>query len=204
MCKKLEGEKYGEYTLSGEINQERCTALADTMIAQALDWKGEGKQGTFRLTIYTLGGSCDAGFHLGASLLRIRNMGFPVETCVSGGAYSMGFIVAQFGTHRFMEATAKAHIHTVQSSYVKQPEAYLEDDVAGTQQTKNTVAQVFASRNTAGYDSPQFWKDTYLNGRDYYFTAERALELGLIDEIIGGFDTLRPAPQAAPDTLTTE
>jgi ATP-dependent protease ClpP protease subunit len=198
--RKLEAEKYGEFILSGEVEQDGVVALGDAMLSLGHTWKAEGKQNPIRLTIYSHGGACDAGFHLGATLLRLRDMGFEVITHISGGAYSMGFTIAQFGTRRLIEATAKAHIHTIQASYGMAPEAFHTDSTRKIEILKAQIAGVIAARNTAGKNDAQFWADNYFNGRDFYLSPEECLELGLVDEIVGGFNTLRPQPQA----VTTE
>jgi ATP-dependent protease ClpP protease subunit len=48
---------------------------------------------------------------------------------------------------------------------------------------------VYASRNTRGgvRSDPRWWRETFMSGGDYYFSAQDALAEGLIDSIEGGY-----------------
>ena len=193
---ELEG--HGEFLLSGEITPESAVKLSQALLRYAYATKDIAQKPPVVLTLFSVGGNLDAGFHIAATLMRLREMGFEVHTRVQGGVYSTAFILAQFGTHRQMDSTAIAHIHTIQFTVERQAETIIfEDHADRIAKRKQTMAETLALRNTGGepYNRPEYWIEHFMQGREHHLTARQCLDMGLIDEIVGGLESLNPFPK---------
>ena len=132
-----------------------------------------------KLFINSPGGSCLAGL----SICDIMNFISPdVSTYCMGMAASMGSILLSSGTKgkRYALPNSKVMIHQVSTGiggYINTADLKIEYDEA-----KNTQATLYKmlAENT-GKTIEQIEKDA---DRDHWFTAQEALEYGLIDEII--------------------
>ena len=189
-------ERYGEFLLSGEITTESATRLSQAVMRVAHGWKEMAQKPPVVLTIFSTGGSLDAGFHLAATLMRLREMGLEVHTRMQGGVYSTAFVLAQFGTHRLMDSAAIAHIHTIQyaAGGMRPDTVIFEDEADRVAKRKQIMAEVLAYRNTrsAPYNQPDFWIERFMQGREHHLTAQECLEMGLVDEVVGDLGLLNP------------
>jgi ATP-dependent protease ClpP protease subunit len=181
-------EQACEFFLSGDVNKNNCDSIATSMLKMAYIKRKKAKKPTFVLNINSTGGSVSDGYMLAGTIQRVKAQGFEVHTRVCGIAASMGFILAQFGSKRIMDALATAHIHDVQA-YGGGDTGYHEDFTKFRMQLRNYTAKVFASRNSAGYNDPEWWLNNFLDRKNHYLTAQEALDLGLIDEIVGSYPT---------------
>src|ERR671932_754747 len=127
---EVELERYGEFLLSGEITPESAVKLSQALLRYAHTHLDMVAKQPVVLTLFSVGGNLDAGFHIAATLVRLREMGFEVHTRIQGGVYSTAFIISQFGTHRQMDETAIAHIHTIQIAVERQAETIIFEDHA--------------------------------------------------------------------------
>src|SRR4051812_9020918 len=84
----IELERQGEFLVSGEITQESAVRLSQSLLRYAYTWKDITEKPPVVLTLFSVGGNLDAGFHVAATIMRLREMGFEVYTRVQGGAYS--------------------------------------------------------------------------------------------------------------------
>lgn len=190
-------ERYGEFLLSGEITPESAVKLAQSILRFAYAHRELTDKPPLTLTLFSVGGNLDAGFHIAATLMRVREMGFEIYTRIQGGVYSTATIISQFATHRQMDSTAIAHIHTIQFTVERQAETIIfEDHADRVAKRKQIMADAFARRNTRGepYNTPEFWIDRFLQGREHHLTAQQCLELGVVDEIVGDMELLLPEP----------
>jgi ATP-dependent protease ClpP protease subunit len=196
----MELERQGEFLLSGEITSENAARLSQSLLRLGYAWKDLAERPPIVLTLFSVGGILDAGFHLGATLMRLREMGFEVHTRIQGGAYSTAFLLAQYGTRRQMDSAAIAHIHTIQytGGSMRADTLVFEDEADRIAKRKQIMAEVFAYRNSAGapYNEPEFWMQNFLQGREHHLTAQECLEFGLVDEITGDLRSLRPGERA--------
>ena len=180
-------EAAGEFYLSDDIDMDVVTRLAQAILQKVQDSKALEKKPDIILNIGSYGGGVDATLYLGAVLRRAVAAGHAVVTRVQGAACSGAFVLAQFGTRRLMDAFARAHMHTVQVGIGYKPDVVVfEDLAAANKRMRETLAGIFAVRNTAGHTTAEYWL-TFFDGREHYFTAAEALERGLVDEIVGGF-----------------
>lgn len=137
-----------------------------------------GKNEDIKIFINTPGGSCNGGL----SIYDIMNFVEPdISTYCMGMAASMGSILVSSGTKgkRYALPNSKIMIHQVSSGigYINTADLKIEyDEMKNIQNTLYTIL----SENT-GQTIEQIEKDA---DRDHWFTAQEALEYGLIDEII--------------------
>lgn len=189
-------ERCGEFFMTGMFKDDNCSRLAQAMLAQAMAQQSKRKKRPFTLTVNSPGGIYDSGVMLAGTINRIKAMGIPVTIRVTGEACSMGSILLQYGTQRICDSESQIMVHDVTTGMYGQ-NARIEDYNRNFQNTRQAVARIYASRNTAGHTDPQWWIDNYLNGREHFLTAEQALELGLIDLVELGV----PFPPAEETTV---
>ncbi len=71
----VELEYYGEFILSGEITPESAVKLSQSMLRYAYTQRDIAQKPPVVLTLFSVGGNLDGGFHIAASLMRLREMG---------------------------------------------------------------------------------------------------------------------------------
>lgn len=184
---KLELGAQGEFFLNSEIRPQHIEPLGLSMLRYAYAHRyWVGKPG-LTLTINSPGGDVTEGFWLGSIIQRIRTeFGCRVTTRIQGEAHSMAFTISQYGDRRIVDASASLHIHDVQLSNLAGDHATLRDYEIFHDRLRVAIAALLAQRNTAGHNDPQWWLKTYMGqGTNHYLTPQIALDLGLVDEIVG-------------------
>lgn len=186
-------QRVGEFFLIGDVRDESCRVAAQSMLAYAISAQADKKlkRRGLTLTVCSPGGFFDSGVILSSTIMRIRNMGFPVTIRVVGEACSMGSILLQYGTKRVVDSASQIMVHDVSGISHGNNTRRLDQDKS-YQAVRQAVALIYATRNTGGHNDPQWWIDRYLDGRDHYLTPVEAFQLGLVDEIEVGI----PAPPA--------
>ncbi|MDO5028510.1 MAG: ATP-dependent Clp endopeptidase proteolytic subunit ClpP [Bacillota bacterium] len=159
--------------LSGEITDQ----VADLVVAQLLFLESEGPDKDISIYINSPGGSVSAGLAIYDTMQYIKS---PVSTICVGRAASMGAFLLAAGEKgkRFALPNADIMIHQPlggaqgQASDIKiQAEKILE--------IRETLNKILAQRT--GQDLDKISLDT---DRDYYMSAQQAVEYGLIDKVI--------------------
>lgn len=159
--------------LSGEVTD----SLADLIVAQLLFLEAENPDKIISLYINSPGGSVSAGLAIYDTMQYIKS---PVSTICIGRAASMGAFLLAAGEKgmRFSLPNADIMIHQPlggaqgQASDVKiQAEKILK--------TKDILNEILAKRT--GQSLEKIAQDT---DRDFYLTAEEAVEYGIIDKVI--------------------
>ena len=159
--------------LSGEIND----ALANTVVAQLIYLEGKDSTKDISLYINSPGGSVSAGMAIYDTMNYIK---CDVSTICIGMAASMGAFLLSSGAKgkRFALPNSEIMIHQPlggakgQASDIK-----IQADLI--LRTRDTLNRILAE-NT-GKSVEQIAKDT---DRDYFMTANEALEYGLVDEVL--------------------
>lgn len=177
--------EFGHFHLVGHMDEKKCLELAEAMLRQALTLKGQNKlNASLTLDIASGGGGADAGFMLGGTIMRIRRMGIAVTVHVMHEACSAAALILQYGSERTADADAVIMLHDFTwGSWGNADDHRRVMDMVNIQRRK--YAQVLASRNTAGLKSVQWWLDNYMGRDDNYMSAQEALELGLLDSVLG-------------------
>lgn len=202
-------EQYGEFILWGEITPESAVKLSQSLLRFAYANREASHKPLVVLTLFSVGGNLDGGFHIAATIMRLREMGFEVHTRIQGAVYSTAFILAQFGAHRQMDKSAMAHIHTIQFAADRQAETIVfEDHADRIAKRKQIMAEALANRNTRGepYNRPSYWIEHFMQGREHHLTSQQCLEMGLVDVIVGELGVMTPSLEMlmAPIELVSE
>jgi ATP-dependent Clp protease protease subunit len=159
--------------LSGEVTDD----LADLIVAQLLFLEAEGPDKDISLYINSPGGSVSAGLAIYDTMQYIKS---PVSTICVGRAASMGAFLLAAGEKgkRFSLPNADIMIHQPlggaqgQASDVKiQAEKILK--------TRELLNKILSKKT--GQDLNKIEIDT---DRDFYLSAEAAVEYGIIDKVI--------------------
>lgn len=180
------------YVIGREIEDEDSSALAqriydfnkrvdDDSVAEAIDWlSAERTKGTDPITfrIHSWGGEVFAGLALYDYLRLLRSEGVEVNTVAMGAAFSMGGLLLQAGTKRYMTPNAWLLIHEVAwGAWGKTSE--IEDVASWTKRIQRQALAILAERSTLSERQIENrWKR-----KDWVLTAQDALNLGFIDAI---------------------
>lgn len=161
--------------INGEVNNVN----AGLVIAQLLYLDAEDTKKDIKLYINSPGGSIPDGL---AIYDTMRYLKCDVSTTCIGMAASMGSFLLAGGTKgkRFALPNAEILIHQP-SGGIQAPAQATDIDIMSKHilNTRRRVNQILSE--STGKEISQIEKDT---DRDYYMTAEEALNYGIIDKII--------------------
>ncbi len=158
--------------LSGEIND----AVANSIVAQLIYLEGKNPDKDISLYINSPGGSVSAGLAIFDTINYIK---CDVSTICIGLAASMGAFLLAAGTKgkRFALPNSEIMIHQPLGGAQGQA-SDIEIQARHMQHIKEKINKIL-SENTS-QPLKKIEKDT---DRDFYMTAEQALEYGIIDKI---------------------
>lgn len=169
--------------LTGQVEEN----MANHLLAQLLLLESQDNESPINMYVNSPGGMVTHGLAIYDTMQFIKA---PIHTIVIGQAASMGSLLAQAGTKRFMTENARHMIHRVSSGTggtsgsIHVQELEFEDARRRLEESKNLntkLTEIYVKHNTKGktyeelHETMKF--DTYLNARE-------ALEFGLIDEIL--------------------
>lgn len=159
--------------LSSEVND----ATADLAVAQLLFLEAEDPDKDIQIYINSPGGSVSAGFAIYDTMQYIKP---DVSTICIGRAASMGAFLLAAGTKgkRFALPNSDIMIHQPLGGAQGQAED-IRIQAEKIIQIRERINKILAERTGQPYE--RIAKDT---DRDYYMTAEEAVEYGIIDEVI--------------------
>ena len=159
--------------LSGEIDD----AVASSIVAQLLFLEAEDPDKDIYLYINSPGGVVTSGFSIYDTMNYIKP---DVSTICIGQAASMGAFLLSCGTKGKRYALPHARIMMHQpSAGVGGTAADIAIQAEQFAQTKREMAELIAEHS--GQTFEQITKDS---DRDRWFTAQQALEYGLVDHVI--------------------
>ena len=104
----------------------------------------------------------------------------PVHTIVTGAAMSCGFMILISGHKRFGYEMSTPLYHQVSSSSRGKVQD-LEENLQETKRLQQKIEEITLQRTTI---SKKKLKEILKNKVDWYMTAQEALALGVIDEIV--------------------
>jgi ATP-dependent Clp protease protease subunit len=184
----VESEAKGErsYDIYSRLLKDRILMLdsdvnehsASIIVAQLLFLESQGNE-DISFFINSPGGSVTAGNSIYDVMQFIKP---DVSTIVMGQACSMGSLLAQAGApgKRKILPSARHMIHQV-SSGTRGTAMDMEIDLAETIRLNTALTNVYVKHNSKGKTFEELKKDM---SRDFFMTAEQAVEYGLADEII--------------------
>lgn len=159
--------------LGSEVND----TMADLIVAQLLFLEAENPDKDIQIYINSPGGSVSAGFAIYDTMQYIQA---DVSTICIGRAASMGAFLLAAGTKgkRFSLPNSDIMIHQPLGGAQGQA-ADIKIHAEKILEVRERINKILSERT--GQDIERIDRDT---DRDYYMTAEEAVEYGLIDEVI--------------------
>ncbi len=161
--------------LEGEVHDQ----MANLVVAQLLYLESEDDTKDIYLYINSPGGSVTAGMAIYDTMQFVKP---DIITIVMGQACSMGSLLAQAGAKgkRKMLPHARHMIHQP-SGGARGQATDMEIQVKEILAMKKSLTQIYVDHNSVGKTFDELSKDME---RDYFMSAQEALEYGLIDEVI--------------------
>jgi len=161
--------------LEGEVHDQ----MANLIVAQLLYLESENPEKDINLYVNSPGGSVTAGMAIYDTLQFIKP---DVSTIVMGQACSMGSLLAQAGApgKRFMLPNARHMIHQP-SGGARGQATDMEIQVKEILAMKRSLTEIYVKHNSRGKTFEELARDME---RDYFMSAQQALEYGLVDQII--------------------
>lgn len=159
--------------VSGEVNDN----MADLVVAQLLFLEAEDPEKDIQMYINSPGGNVTSGFAIFDTMNHIKP---DVSTICVGLAASMGAILLTAGTKgkRFALPNADIMIHQPLGGSQGQAED-IRIQAEKILETRERLNKILAERT--GQPLEKIEKDT---DRDFFMSAERAVEYGIIDKVL--------------------
>jgi ATP-dependent Clp protease protease subunit len=156
-----------------EINDKDDTLERELLITYGLTYERK----PIELKIDSFGGMVYMAFGL---ISVLENSKTPIHTIVTGCAMSCGFLLLICGKKRFAHKHSTILYHQV-SSGGRGTLKELEDNIVETRRINKVLRDVTLAKTKI---SKARLKECYEKKIDWYITAEEALKLGIIDEIL--------------------
>lgn len=159
------------------VDGQITDATADLIIAQLLFLESENKTKAISMYINSPGGSVTAGL---AVYDTMQLVSCPIRTICMGQAASMGAILLAGGTKgkRYILPSARVLIHQP-SGGTEGQESDIQIQSDEIQRLKKLSIEYLAK--DTGKSEKQIAKDVE---RDYFMSAQKALEYGIVDQIM--------------------
>jgi len=174
MARKVNDELRHVYFTGDVVPQAVTGALLD------LDYLNAQAHAPIELRLNTFGGDVISGLSLYDSIKEL-NPTSPITVRASGACMSMGTIILQAGVERLAHPHTRFMLHKLSAQ-----DSGSLDDLDDRQQDRLKIQailnQILLERtNLTGEELNKL-----IRRKDYHFTAKEALEMGLIDRIVGG------------------
>jgi ATP-dependent Clp protease protease subunit len=154
-------------------------ASASVIVAQMLHLESSDSEKDINFYINSPGGVVTAGLSIYDVMQFIK---CDVATYVMGQACSMGSLLAQAGTagKRFLLPNARHMIHQV-SSGARGTAIDMQIQVEEVLKLNKLLTEIYVTHNSKGKTFDQLKTDM---SRDYFMSAQEAVDYGLADEIV--------------------
>ena len=193
ILRKEQSDRLRDVYLVGDIDKDAAKAVIERLRELAND-----SQKPITLYINSAGGNVTDGLAIHDAVRHLVVKGTEISIVVQGMAYSMGSIVLQAASpgRRFAFPHSWIMIHEPAKWAGWQSTTAAAQHLDRLKQMQSQIYRILAERS--GKPLRQIIRDT--KRTDFYLDAEKAKEYGLIDEILGPMDAVRPAE----DTLGAE
>jgi len=189
--RKEQTDRLRDVYLIGDIEKDNARSCIERLRELAHD---NGRPIT--LFINSAGGNVTDGLAIHDAIRHIISRGIDVTIVVQGMAYSMGSIVLQAASEgkRFSFPHSWIMIHEPAKWAGWQSTTAAAQHLERLKQMQDQIYRILSSRS--GKPLRQIIKDT--KRTDFYLDAQKALDYGLIDEILAG-ELPAPGPAVAGD-----
>jgi ATP-dependent Clp protease, protease subunit len=193
LVRKEQSDRLRDIYLVGDIEKDTARQAIERLRELA-------NEGGKPITIYinSAGGNVTDGLALHDTIRYLVSLGYEITIVVQGMAYSMGSIVLQAASpgKRFAFPHSWIMIHEPAKWAGWQSTSAAAQHLDRLKQMQSQIYRILAERS--GKPLRQIIRDT--KRTDFYLDAHRAKEYGLIDEVLGPAEVLRPE-QTEPGTL---
>jgi len=165
--------------------------VANLIVAQLLFLDRENPEREIQMYINSPGGGIYAGLAIYDTMQLVRA---PLSTIAVGSTASFGTVLLSAGTkgRRYALPNATVHMHQpLMSGTMRGQATDLDIQAREILRLKNRLNNIL-SRHT-GQPVEKIARDT---DRDFFLTAQQALDYGLIDEVIGSASEIKKAEAA--------
>lgn len=161
--------------INGEIN----THMSDVIVAQLLFLESENPDKDVYVYVNSPGGEVTAGMAIYDTMQFIKP---DVSTIVMGQACSMGSLLAQAGAagKRMILPHARHMIHQP-SGGARGQATDMVIQVKEILAMKKSLTEIYVKHNSKGKTFDELLKDME---RDFFMSAQQALDYGLVDQIL--------------------
>ena len=176
--KRERSERLRDVYLIGDIDKD----TARTSIERIRELANDGA-GPINLYLNTAGGNVTDGLALHDAIQQLVSQGVEIAVVVQGMAYSMGSIVLQAASpgRRFCFPHSWIMIHEPAKWAGWQSTTAAAQHLDRLKQMQSQIYRILAARS--GKQLRQIIRDT--KRTDFYLDATRALEYGLVDQVLG-------------------
>jgi ATP-dependent Clp protease protease subunit len=176
--RKEQSERLRDVYLVGDIDKDTARAAIERIRELA-------SEGRSPITLYlnTAGGNVTDGLALHDAIMQVVADGMEVAIVVQGMAYSMGSVVLQAASpgRRLCFPHAWIMIHEPAKWAGWQSTTAAAQHLDRLKQMQSQIYRILSARS--GKPLRQIIRDTKRN--DFYLDATRALEYGLVDQVLG-------------------
>src|SRR6185436_6247260 len=187
IIRKEQSDRLRDVYLIGDIEKDTARSVIEKLRELAND---AGKPIT--LYINSAGGNVTDGLAIHDAIRHLVSRGTEVSIIVQGMAYSMGSIVLQAASpgRRFAFPHSWIMIHEPAKWAGWQSTTAAAQHLDRLKQMQSQIYRILADRS--GKPLKQIIRDT--KRTDFYLDAFKAREYGLIDNVLGPMETVRPEP----------
>ncbi len=178
---RLELEAQGIYYVR-DIDEDAAERFSRSMLLMASAREGR-PDAPVTLYINSPGGSVSAGFAMMEIAHRVQHVHkVPINTVVTGFAYSMGAVLMQIGARRTMGGMSMMLIHSSSWTLSGEDNRIFRDYEKLAQHYQGVISNIFAARS--GQHNPTWWRRFIYSGHDRFLEPAECLRLGLVDEVL--------------------
>lgn len=185
MREKANDEENRLYRFAGEVSKSSVT----NCMKKLTQWSRMNPKCGIEIIFSSPGGSIIDGFELFDFIQDLRNKGHTITTGSLGMAASMAGILLQAGDIRWVGGQAWIMIHRAAfGAFGKTYE--VEDEVEFVKRIEERILDIFTSRSELSkLKIKKNW-----DRKDWWISADEAIELGLVDEVRANLRELVPTP----------
>lgn len=132
------------------------------------------------IVVNSIGGSVYDGLSLISLIDQLIESGYNVKTVNVGKAFSMGFVISICGSERISYKYSRYMIHDISAGTIGTLDSMMKD-IEEYNYLRNTVYDIISKKTKITIDQLSEWHEKKI---DKFFSAEEALQFGLIDKII--------------------
>jgi ATP-dependent protease ClpP protease subunit len=168
---------HGHLFYHEDVDQESARDLNCLLISAHIALK---KGVPIRLVLSSYGGDVHEAMAIVGTIHEIQRAGREVDIHIPGYAMSAGSLILQAGTRRTIEPYGYVMVHN--PWWDAGPRTFNEhqDDVEAVDRLRRIVFGLYAQRSNKDLD----WWLKFMDRRDRYLSAQEALDLRLVDEVL--------------------